>query len=71
MLMAVVAAGACAHDVSIDAETRAATWLEAWDSQGLRRTAPAGGEAGAAWLAREAGAIVVRPVASAVDVPRF
>jgi hypothetical protein len=33
---------------------RAAAWLSAWDSQGIHRTATAGDEAGAAWLANEA-----------------
>jgi hypothetical protein len=34
--------------------TRATAWLRAWDSQGFHRTASAGDEAGAAWLAAEA-----------------
>src|SRR5690242_17022383 len=33
----------------------AADWLRAWDSQGFHRTATEGDEAGAAWLAEEAG----------------
>src|SRR5438067_8325015 len=37
-----------------DAEQRAARWLAAWDTQGIHRTATAGGRAGAAWLTREA-----------------
>src|SRR5262245_13411889 len=63
VLIAVVA-GACAHAASSEAEARAAAWLEAWDSHGLHRTATAGDESGAAWLAREAEAIVGRAVAS-------
>ena len=45
------------------AEARVANWLETWDSQGIHRTATAGDEAGAAWLAREAAA-VAGPVSS-------
>ena len=63
VLMAVVA-GVCAHAASPEAEARAAAWLEAWDRQGLHRTATAGDESGAAWLAREAEAIVGRAVTS-------
>ena len=37
-----------------EAESRAAQWLQAWDGQGIHRTATAGDEAGAAWLAGEA-----------------
>jgi hypothetical protein len=32
-------------------------WLRAWDSQGYHRTGTGGDEAGAAWLAREAGSL--------------
>ena len=59
-----VAAGVFAHAASPEAEARAAAWLEAWDRQGLHRTATAGDESGAAWLAREAEAIVGRAVTS-------
>ena len=34
-----------------------ADWLQAWDSCGIHRTGTAGDEAGAEWLAREAGAL--------------
>lgn len=37
-----------------DDEARAASWVRAWDSQGTHRTATAGDEAGAEWLAAEA-----------------
>ena len=37
--------------------TRATTWLQAWDAQGMHRTATAGDNAGADWLAREAAAL--------------
>ena len=40
-----------------DAETRAATWLAAWDGQGTHRTGTPGDAAGAEWLAREATAL--------------
>ena len=42
---------------SPEAEARAAAWLKAWDGQPNHRTATAGDEAGAAWLAREVEAI--------------
>ncbi|HEX5317983.1 MAG TPA: hypothetical protein VFW46_02430 [Stellaceae bacterium] len=40
---------------------RAAAWLQAWDGQGFHRTATAGDEAGAAWLAAEAAALGAAP----------
>jgi hypothetical protein len=40
-----------------EGQARAATWLEAWDAQGLHRTATAGDNAGAEWLAGEAAAL--------------
>ncbi len=39
------------------AERRAALWLQAWDGQGTHRTATAGDDAGALWLAAEARAL--------------
>ena len=39
------------------ARERAAGWLIAWDGQGTHRTATAGDDAGAEWLAREAEAL--------------
>jgi hypothetical protein len=48
---------------SAEAEARAAAWLKAWDAQGFHRTGTAGDEAGAAWLAREAG-LIAGPVTS-------
>ena len=39
------------------ARQRAARWLAAWDGQGIHRTATAGDNAGAEWLAREAAAL--------------
>lgn len=41
----------------LEAEARAARWLRAWDGQGLHRTATAGDQAGADWLATEAAAL--------------
>ena len=40
-----------------EAETRAATWLQAWDAQGIHRTGTEGDRAGAEWLAGEAAAL--------------
>jgi len=40
-----------------NAQRRAAGWLAAWDGQGIHRTATAGDDAGADWLAREAEAL--------------
>src|SRR5215208_6984259 len=40
-----------------DGRARTASWLEAWDAQGLHRTATEGDDAGAAWLAGEAAAL--------------
>jgi len=48
------------------AEKRAARWLAAWDAQGAHRTASAGDEAGAEWLAREAAAL-----GAAVSIEEF
>src|SRR5215813_1136125 len=49
-----------------EAETRAAAWLEAWDSQGIHRTGTAGDLAGARWLAAEAAALGAK-----VDIEEF
>jgi hypothetical protein len=40
-----------------DAETRAASWLQAWDAQDTHRTGTIGDQAGADWLAGEAAAL--------------
>jgi len=40
-----------------EAEERAATWLQAWDAQGIHRTGTEGDAAGAEWLAAEARAL--------------
>src|SRR5829696_2228199 len=40
-----------------DGRVRAASWLEAWDAQDIHRTATAGDDAGAAWLAGEAASL--------------
>jgi hypothetical protein len=44
----------------IEAETRAASWLRAWDAQGIHRTGTDGDWAGAEWLAAEATALGAR-----------
>ncbi len=49
-----------------DARLRTSTWLAAWDAQGTHRTATAGDETGAAWLASEAGRLGGR-----VEIERF
>ena len=43
--------------LSDDATARAVAWLQAWDSQGIHRTATAGDEAGADWEAAGLGAV--------------
>jgi hypothetical protein len=40
-----------------ETQQRAARWLAAWDAQGIHRTATAGDNAGAEWLAGEAAAL--------------
>ncbi len=50
---------------------RAAAWLQAWDGQGTHRTATAGDEAGADWLAAEAAALGVAPRFEAFDLDRL
>jgi hypothetical protein len=42
---------------SADGLVRAASWLQAWDSQQVHRTGTAGDKAGAEWLAREAASL--------------
>ncbi|MCC6719466.1 MAG: hypothetical protein IT555_16420 [Acetobacteraceae bacterium] len=54
-----------------DAVARAAAWLRAWDSQGIHRTATAGDQAGADWLAGEARAIGGEVGFEAFDVSRI
>lgn len=55
--LAAVAASVVAMAAPRESEARARGWLQAWDSQGVHRTATAGDEAGATWLEREAAAI--------------
>jgi hypothetical protein len=50
---------------------RAAAWLQAWDSQGPHRTATAGDQAGAEWLAGEARAMGAAVSFEAFDVSRI
>ena len=52
-------------------EPRAATWLQAWDSQGPHRTATLGDEAGADWLAAEARALGAEPIFEPFPVSRI
>ena len=53
-----------------EAQRRAARWLAAWDAQGIHRTATAGDNAGAVWLAREAEALGA-PGAIQVSIEEF
>jgi len=54
-----------------DAETRAATWLAAWDGQGTHRTGTNGDRAGAEWLAREAAALGAAVAIEEFDLDRL
>ena len=48
-----------------------ARWLTAWDGQGWHRTATAGDEAGARWLAGEVAALGVEPFVEAFSLERL
>jgi hypothetical protein len=50
-----------------EAEQRAARWLAEWDGQGIHRTATAGDETGADWLAREAAALAAPTAIPAIE----
>jgi hypothetical protein len=50
---------------------RAVRWLSAWDAQGTHRTATAGDEAGALWLAYEAAGLGVEVVNEAFELDRL
>jgi hypothetical protein len=50
---------------------RVARWLTAWDGQGWHRTAAAGDEAGAQWLADEAAALGVEPFVETFPLDRL
>ncbi len=54
-----------------EARARAAAWLTAWDSQGAHRTATAGDEAGAIWLANEAAGCGVEAGSEAFELDRL
>jgi hypothetical protein len=61
--------GAMASDATSffdDAQRRAARWLADWDGQGIHRTATAGDNAGAEWLAGDAAAL-----GAAVSIEEF
>ena len=64
-------AGAALSAASPEAEARAAAWLEAWDGQPNHRTATAGDEAGAAWLAREVEAIAGPVISETFRIDRI
>jgi hypothetical protein len=54
-----------------DATARAAAWLQAWDSQGIHRTAAAGDQAGADWLIQEATSLGAAPVVEKFALDRL
>jgi hypothetical protein len=56
---------------SDDARARAVAWLTAWDSQGTHRTATAGDEAGALWLAHEAASLGVEVTTEPFELDRL
>ncbi|HJU19638.1 MAG TPA: hypothetical protein VJ770_24555, partial [Stellaceae bacterium] len=58
-------------EMSVTLSERAARWLRAWDSQGWHRTATAGDEAGAQWLAEEAAALGCDPFFEAFSLDRL
>jgi hypothetical protein len=54
-----------------EARARAVSWLTAWDAQGVHRTATAGDEAGALWLAREAAGFGVEVSTEVFELDRL
>jgi hypothetical protein len=54
-----------------DAGRRAATWLAAWDGQGIHRTATAGDEAGASWLLNETAVLGAEGTRETVPLDRL
>src|SRR5438045_9736852 len=54
-----------------DAKARTVTWLTAWDSQGVHRTGTTGDEAGAGWLAHEAGGLGVEVATEVFPLDRL
>src|SRR5437762_1727029 len=54
-----------------EARARAVGWLTAWDAQGPHRTATAGDEAGADWLAGEAAGIGVEVSCEGFELDRL
>src|SRR5215469_16327030 len=56
--------------INFAARARAAAWLAAWDSQGIHRTATAGDEAGALWLAAEASSLGVEVISETFGLDR-
>jgi len=54
-----------------DEITRAAQWLQAWDSQGMHRTGTEGDHAGADWLAREAARLGAEPMEEVFSLARL
>jgi len=54
-----------------DADIRTVAWLTAWDAQDAHRTGTTGDEAGARWLAREAGGLGVEVTTEAFALDRL
>ncbi len=54
-----------------EATARAVAWLTAWDAQGSHRTATAGDEAGAVWLAHEAAGLGVEAETEVFELDRL
>ena len=54
-----------------EARARAVAWLTAWDAQGTHRTATAGDEEGAVWLAQEAAGLGVEAVTEVFELDRL
>jgi hypothetical protein len=69
--MEAIASAKARRRVSDDGTTRAATWLRAWDSQGIHRTATPGDQAGADWLVQEAARLGAAPVVEKFALDRL
>ena len=70
-MVGTIASTGTSTSLSDDAIVRAAAWLQAWDSQGIHRTATAGDQAGADWLIEEAAALGAAPVVEKFALDRL
>ena len=57
--------------LSDDATARAVAWLQAWDSQGIHRTATVGDQAGADWLVQQAVGLGAAPAVEKFALDRL